>query len=169
MPSQPPGMNPNYLAMERGVRELHALIAQGKEDSPEADAIRDATDGPWETLSEIERRRVLNLAEDLYSLHEPVAPGLQLSAEAQSKFVDAVEAPDRDVRTSWPDPFRKLLSRSERRRLPRRLGVLGLNRSICGQSQICMRLEMLRTSDAHPTRIAGRIITIRSRSRKCPF
>ncbi len=51
-------MNPNYLAMVRGVRELHRLIAEGKDDSPEADAIRDSTDAPWESLSEIERRRV---------------------------------------------------------------------------------------------------------------
>ncbi len=70
MRSQLPEMNPNYLAVERGVRELHALIAEGKEDSPEADAIRDATDGPWESLSEAERQRIRNLSEALYSRHE---------------------------------------------------------------------------------------------------
>ena len=47
MPPQPFVMNPNYLAMVRGVRELHLLMAEGKDDSPEADAIRDATDAPW--------------------------------------------------------------------------------------------------------------------------
>ena len=34
-------MNPNYLAMVRETRELHQLLAAGKDDSPEADAIRD--------------------------------------------------------------------------------------------------------------------------------
>ena len=92
MPPQPLTMNPNYLAMVRGVRELHVLMSEGKDDSPEADAIRDATDAPWESLSEIERRRVRNLSEDLYSLHEPAAPAPQTSPQGQSKLLDAVEA-----------------------------------------------------------------------------
>ena len=89
---QPFTMNPTYLAMVRGVRELHLLMAQGKDDSPEADAIREATDAPWESLSEIERQRVRNLSEDLYSLHERVAPALPMSHQAQAKLVGAVEA-----------------------------------------------------------------------------
>jgi tetratricopeptide (TPR) repeat protein len=92
MPPQPLTMNPNYLAMVRGVRELHLLMSKGKDDSPEADAIRDATDAPWESLSEIERRRVRNLSEDLYSLHEAAAPAQQSNPQAQSKLGDALEA-----------------------------------------------------------------------------
>ncbi len=91
MPPQPFTMNPSYLAMVRGVRELHMLIAEGKDDSPEADAIRDATDSPWESLSEIERRRVRNLSEDLYSMHEPAAAEMP-NPQAFSKLVDALEA-----------------------------------------------------------------------------
>ena len=85
-------MNPNYLAMARGVRELNQIMAQGKDDSPEADAIRQATDAPWEALSEIERRRIRNLSEDLYSLHEPVAPARATNPQAQSKLSGVVEA-----------------------------------------------------------------------------
>ena len=92
MPPQPLTMNPSYLAMVRGVRELHRLVAEGKDDSPEADAIRDATDGPWESLSEIERRRVRNLSEDLYSLHEPLAPAGSPNPQAFSRLVEALEA-----------------------------------------------------------------------------
>ena len=44
MPPRPFAMNPSYLAMVRGVRELHRLIAEGKDDSPEADTIRDSTE-----------------------------------------------------------------------------------------------------------------------------
>jgi tetratricopeptide (TPR) repeat protein len=88
-------MNPNYLAMVRGTRELHQLLAAGKDDSPEADAIRDATDGPWEALSETERDRVCNLSEDLYSLVEP-PPALQpMNPQAQAKLNDAIEAKQR--------------------------------------------------------------------------
>ena len=92
MPPQPFTLNPSFLAMARGVRELHLLMAEGKDDSPEAEALRDATDAPWESLSEIERRRVRNLSEDLYSLHEPVSPVLPTNPQAQPKLGDAVEA-----------------------------------------------------------------------------
>jgi tetratricopeptide (TPR) repeat protein len=92
MPPQPFTMNPSYLAMVRGVRELHLLIAEGKDDSPEADAIRDSTDAPWESLSEIERRRVRNLSEDLYSLHELVASPQPPDPQAVPKLFDALEA-----------------------------------------------------------------------------
>ena len=64
-------MTPDYLAMVHGVRELHRLAVDGNDESPEADAIRDATDKPWVALSEAERNRVRGLSEDLYSLIEP--------------------------------------------------------------------------------------------------
>jgi hypothetical protein len=84
--------NPNYLAMVRGTRELHHLLAEGKDDSPEADAIRDATDAPWQALSEAERDRVRNLSEDLYSLTEPPPPSQAMNAQAQAKLVEAIVA-----------------------------------------------------------------------------
>ena len=85
-------LSPSYLAMVRGTRELHRLSAVGKDDSPEADAIRDATDGPWETLSDTERQRVRNLSEDLYSLSE-IPPELKpLNPHAQGKLYNVFEA-----------------------------------------------------------------------------
>jgi tetratricopeptide (TPR) repeat protein len=88
-------MSTNYRAYVRGVRELHQLCVAGKEDSPEADAIRDATDGPWEALSEVERERVGNLSEDLYSLVEP-PPAIQpMNPQAQAKLNEAIEARQR--------------------------------------------------------------------------
>src|ERR1700704_2486606 len=95
MASKPLTMNPNYLAMVRGTRELHQLLAAGKDDSPEADAIRDATDGPWEALSEIERERVRNLSEDLYSLVEAPAVAQTMNSEAQAKLEEIIEANER--------------------------------------------------------------------------
>lgn len=93
--AKPLTMNPNYLAMVRGTRELHQLLGAGKDDSPEADAIRDATDGPWEALSEIERNRARNLAEDLYSLAEPPPSAQPMNPQAQAKLTEAFEARQR--------------------------------------------------------------------------
>jgi tetratricopeptide (TPR) repeat protein len=96
MEPKPLTMNPNYLAMVRGTRELHRLLAAGgKDDSPEAGAIRDATDGPWEALSEVERNRVRNLSEDLYSLVEPPPAVQPMNPQAQAKLNEAFEAKQR--------------------------------------------------------------------------
>ena len=92
MPPKPMTMSPSYLAMVRGTRELHQLLAAGKDDSPEADAIRDATDGPWQALSEVERKRIGNLSEDLYSLIEPPPPAKPLDPQAQAKLGEFFEA-----------------------------------------------------------------------------
>lgn len=54
---------PNFLAVSRGVCELNWLAEQGKDDSPEADAVRDATDAPWQALSEDERERIREFSE----------------------------------------------------------------------------------------------------------
>lgn len=52
------------------LRRLHGLITQGQGqgDSDEADAIRDAMDGPWYELSTVEMERARGLAGDLNSL-----------------------------------------------------------------------------------------------------
>jgi tetratricopeptide (TPR) repeat protein len=88
-------MNPNYLAVVRGVRELHQLSVAGKEDSSDADAIRDVTDHPWEALSEVERNRVRNLSEDLYALVEPPPAARPMNPQAQAKLTEIVEARQR--------------------------------------------------------------------------
>jgi tetratricopeptide (TPR) repeat protein len=86
-------MSPDCLAVIRGIRELHRLAVEGRDESPEADAIRDATDGPWEALSEVERRRVSGLSEDLYSISDPPAAGPQeMNPQAQSRLYEANEA-----------------------------------------------------------------------------
>ena len=92
---KPLTINPNYLAMVRGTRELHQFLIAGKDDSPEADAIRDATDGPWQALSEAERNRVRSLSEDLYSLVEPPPPAQPMTPQAQAKLLEALEARQR--------------------------------------------------------------------------
>lgn len=61
-------MTTAYLAVARGIRELHHLTLAGLDESTEADAIRDAVDAPWQDLSEAERDRARALSEDLYSI-----------------------------------------------------------------------------------------------------
>jgi tetratricopeptide (TPR) repeat protein len=89
-------MSPNYRAVIRGIRELHRLAIAGQDESPEADAIRDAMDGPWGALSDVERKRASGVSEDLYSISEPVTSGKQeLNPQAQARLNDAFEARER--------------------------------------------------------------------------
>jgi len=92
MAARPLTLSPSYLATVRGAHALHLLIGEGKDDSPEADAIRDASDGPWEALSETERDRARWVAEDLYSIYEEPAALQQMTREAQSGLNAAYEA-----------------------------------------------------------------------------
>jgi tetratricopeptide (TPR) repeat protein len=92
MHRQPLTFSPSYLAFARGLRELHRLALEGRDDSPEADAVRDATDGPWEALSETERRRLSGLSEDLYSISDPLEGELKTNPQAEAKLVEAVTA-----------------------------------------------------------------------------
>src|SRR5437868_10356124 len=92
MTARPLTLSPSYLATVRGTHALHRLIAEGKDDSPEADAIRDASDGPWEALSETERDRARWVAEDLYSIYEEPPALQQMTREAQIGLNAAYEA-----------------------------------------------------------------------------
>jgi len=96
MTRQPLALSPSYLAVSRGVRELHRLVLSGLDESPAADAIRDATDSPWEALSEVERRRASGLSDDLYSISDPPDEGpRQLNPQAQARLADAFVARER--------------------------------------------------------------------------
>lgn len=89
MTRPPLPMSPSYLAVVRGILNLHRLAIDGRDESPEADAIRDATDGPWEALTEVERKRVRGLSEDLYSMTDPTAElPRPLNPQAQARLTD---------------------------------------------------------------------------------
>lgn len=66
-------MTTAYEEVAQGIRELHRLMIAGRDESPEADAVRDAVDGPWQSLSEAERDRARALSEDLYSVTDSPA------------------------------------------------------------------------------------------------
>ncbi len=69
--------NPAYVAYESLLKRLHRLITEGKEDSEEAEAIREAMGMPFLHLKKEEKERLNHLSSDLYQLqgdevYEPV-------------------------------------------------------------------------------------------------
>lgn len=95
MNPKPWTFSPAYVEFARSVRELHRLAAEGREESPEADEIREASDGPWYALSEIERARAVGLSGDLDTLIEPPSEALPMNPQAQSNLNECYEARER--------------------------------------------------------------------------
>jgi tetratricopeptide (TPR) repeat protein len=92
MTRSPFSASPSYLQYTRGVRDLHALIAADRDDSPEADAIRDGMDHPWYDLSETEQKRIKGLSEDLYSISDPPQEPLPTNPQVERKLDEVDEA-----------------------------------------------------------------------------
>jgi tetratricopeptide (TPR) repeat protein len=92
MVRRPFSTSPSYLRYIRALRDLHALTLEGRDDSPEADAIRDGMDQPWYDLSEVEQRRIKGLSEDLYSISDPTQETLPSNPQVQRKLIEATEA-----------------------------------------------------------------------------
>ena len=91
---QPFPVNLHYLTALRGLLRMHRLAADGLFESPEADAIRDAMDAPWQGLSDVERKRIGGLSEDLNAISEITSaePPSMINPQAQAKLVQAGEA-----------------------------------------------------------------------------
>lgn len=89
--------SPTFRRVANELVALHRLIKQAKDDSPEAEAIRDALDGPLSALSVTEKRRAQWLSEDLYSVSEPsTAPTPKaMDPDAQRHLSEALEARQR--------------------------------------------------------------------------
>lgn len=93
MTPRPLTMSANYLTVVRGLRELHRLAVAGQQDSPEADAVRDATDVPWRALTEVEKKRLSGLSEDLHSITDPPRPFTgDLGPRVQAHLVEVEQA-----------------------------------------------------------------------------
>jgi hypothetical protein len=91
---QPFPVNASYLTVIRGLLRMHWLNANGQFESPEADALRDAMDEPWERLSSIERKRIAGLSADLNAMSDtptPHAP-LEINPQAEENLFKVHEA-----------------------------------------------------------------------------
>jgi hypothetical protein len=92
------GVSP-YVESIRGLLQLHHLATIGKDDSPEADAIRNTLERPWAELTDTEKKRITGLSEDLYSISAPNRDPDPLNAEAErelNEFADACQSADWD-------------------------------------------------------------------------
>jgi tetratricopeptide (TPR) repeat protein len=81
-----------YTQYARGLARLHELIAANLDDSPEGDAVRGYLDGPWRLLTSTEKKRIDGLAEDLYSLSDPVSQPRARNPQVQRKIDELFEA-----------------------------------------------------------------------------
>src|SRR5438128_1578419 len=92
MAKHPFSTNPSYMQSIRGLHRLHELFVAGKSEDPDADAVRDSLERPWNCLSEAEQNRITGLSEDLYSIGEPPGEVLPMNPLVQRKLVEAYEA-----------------------------------------------------------------------------
>jgi hypothetical protein len=94
MATHPPFGSPSFKVVAKGLVALHRLIKEGKDDSPEAESVRDALDAPLHALNPIEKERAQWLSEDLYSVSEPLAAISQapMDPQAQRHLDEAAEA-----------------------------------------------------------------------------
>jgi len=86
--------SPSFGLVVKGLLELHRLIGEGKDDSAEAQAARDALDMSWKALSRIDKERAQWLSEDLYSISEPSTPVSRkaMNSQARQQFKEAIES-----------------------------------------------------------------------------
>ena len=92
----PPHGSPSFALVAKGLVAIHRLIKDGKDDSPEAESIRDALDAPLSALNAVEKERARWLSEDLYSVSEPPAGSTkEMNPQAQRYLYEAIEARQR--------------------------------------------------------------------------
>jgi tetratricopeptide (TPR) repeat protein len=86
---------PSFNLVAKELIELHRLIKIDKEDSAEAESIRDALDAPLKALNAMEKTRAQWLSEDLYSVSEPTPETVhqqQMTSEAQRHLNEVSDA-----------------------------------------------------------------------------
>ena len=94
-PPSPP-VSQNYRHVLQGYLRLHQLTVEGRDESPEADAVRDSLDRPWRLLTDAEREQVQGLSVDLFEIDNPIEGAhLEMSPDAQHHLAEAVEARQR--------------------------------------------------------------------------
>ena len=80
--------------MAKGLVELHRLGQIGRDDTPEAESVRDALDAPWRVLNRTEKERAGWLSADLYTVSEPRAASAlkEMTPPAEQQLDEAYEA-----------------------------------------------------------------------------
>lgn len=89
--------------------ELERLIREGRNESPEGDAIYDAMDGPGDRLNGEEMQAVKAFASDLTRLSEQYAPLLLPTAGPSRLLPNATVAPTSPLPPSPADSPKELI------------------------------------------------------------
>jgi tetratricopeptide (TPR) repeat protein len=86
----------SYRQVQNGLLRMHELFLAGMQNSSDAEAVRDATDEPWNELSDDERENIQGLSQDLYEVEGVDSKTtIHLSPlELEQKVVDAIKARD---------------------------------------------------------------------------
>jgi hypothetical protein len=88
--------NPHFLQYVRLLSELHQLIREGTDETPEGEALRDRLDDPGSRLSSDEIVSVNGISADFYSLAaSSIEPALPQTEEAKADLRSALDARDR--------------------------------------------------------------------------
>jgi hypothetical protein len=88
--------NPDFLQYVRLLLELHQLIREGTDETPEGEALRDRMDDPGSRLSSDEILSVNGISADFYSLGaSPTGPVLPQTDEVKADLRSALDTRDR--------------------------------------------------------------------------
>src|SRR5215472_13435269 len=94
---------PPVLAYARLLRQVHELIAQGKGDTDEAEALADLMDAPRYAMTPAEQARMRGLSADLYALREGGPKRVDVSPERLAQWKDALRGAYRRGEVGDPD------------------------------------------------------------------
>ncbi len=97
----------NYRLVVRSLLAMHRLSLAGQFESPEADAIRDAMDDPWEALPPGLRKRLTGLSADLNTISDNLfrETPIEIEAHSHALLVAALEARQRG---NWDESLEML-------------------------------------------------------------
>jgi hypothetical protein len=100
--------NPDFLQYVRLLSELHQLIREGTDETPEGEALRDRMDDPGSRLSSDEIVSVNAISADFYSLAaSSTGPVLPQTDEVEADLRSALDSRDRREFSRALDLLRK--------------------------------------------------------------
>lgn len=110
---------PPVAAYARLLRAVHALIAEGKGDSEEAEALADEMDAPWYAMTKQEQERMGGLSCDLYALAEGGPKQIDMTQSERQQWEDAAGVADAAFEAGNVDSALAFLRRPSPKGLPR--------------------------------------------------
>ncbi|MCI0681284.1 MAG: hypothetical protein L0Y71_04200 [Gemmataceae bacterium] len=85
--------------------QLHALMAEGNEESAEAESIRERMERPWYAMMQQEQERMRGLSSDLYALHSGSSRTVTMSQKEIEEWARQRDATRREYEVGNVDPL----------------------------------------------------------------